>query len=61
MIGVQLRNESDFYLALTAELSTLVPGSVVVEALKNSGTLYIHVLDVELMEESKRFVAVSWP
>lgn len=49
VIGVHLRNESDFYLALTAELSTLVPGSVVVEALRNSGTLYIHVLDVELM------------
>lgn len=49
VIGVHLRSESDLYLALTAVLSTLVPGSVVVEALRRNGMLYLHVLDVELM------------
>lgn len=49
VIGVHLRNESDLYLSLTAVLTTLVPGSVVVEALRRDGMLYIHVLDLELM------------
>jgi len=49
VVGVQLRNESDLYLAFTAELSTLVPGSVVVEALRRNGMVYVHVLDLDLM------------
>ncbi len=49
VIGVQLRTESDLYLAFTAELATLVPGSVVVEAVRRHGMLYIHILDVDAM------------
>jgi multicomponent Na+:H+ antiporter subunit E len=49
VIGVHLRSESDLYLAFTAELSTLVPGSLVVEAHRRNGMLYLHVLDVESM------------
>jgi multicomponent Na+:H+ antiporter subunit E len=47
VIGVQLRSHSDLYLTLTAELSSLVPGSLVVEAHRLTGVLYLHVLDVQ--------------
>lgn len=46
VIGVQLRNHSDLYLTMTAELCSLVPGSLVVEAHRLTGMLYLHVLDV---------------
>lgn len=48
VIAVQLRSHSDVYLTLTAALCSLVPGSVVVEAHRISGMLYVHVLDVEM-------------
>lgn len=48
VIGVQLRSESDMYLAFTAEIATLIPGSVVVEALRANGMVYVHLLDVDL-------------
>ncbi|WP_066583839.1 Na+/H+ antiporter subunit E [Cellulomonas timonensis] len=47
VIGVQLRSHSDLYLTLTSELCSLVPGSLVVEAHRLTGKLYLHVLDVE--------------
>lgn len=46
VIGVQLRGRSDLYLTMTAELCSLVPGSLVVEAHRLTGRLYLHVLDV---------------
>jgi len=49
VIRVHLRNESDLYLTLTALLTTLVPGSLVVEAHRQTGVLYLHVLDVEAL------------
>lgn len=47
VIGVQLRSHSDLYLTMTAELCSLVPGSLVVEAHRLTGMLYLHVLDVD--------------
>ena len=47
VIGVQLRSHSDLYLTLTAQLCSLIPGSLVVEAHRITGMLYVHVLDVE--------------
>ena len=47
VVGVQLRSHSDLYLTLTAELVSLVPGSLVVEAQRLTGMLYLHVLDLE--------------
>jgi multicomponent Na+:H+ antiporter subunit E len=47
VVGVRLRNPSDVYLTLTAELSSLVPGSIVVEAHRLTGMLYLHVLDLD--------------
>ena len=48
IIRVALRSESDAYLAMTAGMSAVVPGSVPVEADAASGTLYIHVFDIGL-------------
>lgn len=48
IIRVQLRSESDVYLAMTAGMSAVVPGTVPVEADAATGTLYIHVFDVGL-------------
>lgn len=46
VLAVPLRSHSDLYLTLTAVLTSLVPGSVIVEAHRASGTLYVHALDV---------------
>ncbi|MEE6287164.1 Na+/H+ antiporter subunit E [Georgenia sp. MJ173] len=48
VIRVRLRSHSDFYLTMTSGLTALVPGSVVVEAHRVTGTIYVHVLDVEM-------------
>lgn len=45
IIRVQLRSRSDLILTLTAELVSLVPGSIVLEVRRASSTLYLHVLD----------------
>lgn len=43
IIRVQLRSRSDLYLTQTAELVSLVPGTIVVEARRATSTLYLHV------------------
>ena len=48
IIRVRLRAESDMYLAMTAGMSAVVPGTVPVEADAATGTLYIHVFDIGL-------------
>ncbi|RPF26548.1 Na+/H+ antiporter subunit E [Georgenia muralis] len=48
VIRVRLRSHSDTYLAATSGMVSLVPGSIVVEAHRLTGTLYIHVFDVDL-------------
>lgn len=45
IVGTQLRSRSDLYLTLTANLVSLVPGTVVVEARPSTGTIYVHALD----------------
>lgn len=45
VIEVNLRTPSDFVLTVVAEMSSLIPGSIVVEARRNTHTLYLHVLD----------------
>lgn len=46
IIRVPLRSESDFVQVVVAELLSLVPGSVVVEAHRATHTLFLHVIDV---------------
>ncbi|MGI5522760.1 Na+/H+ antiporter subunit E [Micromonospora sp. CA-259024] len=45
IIAVQLRVTTDLNLALTAEAVSLVPGTLILEVDRESGTLYLHVLD----------------
>ncbi len=60
---VQLRSRSDFYLTITAELTSLVPGSVVVDVRRSTSTLYLHLLDVgkpgEIERNVERVLAVE--
>lgn len=46
VLRVPLRSRNDLYLTLTADLCSLVPGSLIVEAHRNTSTLYVHVLDL---------------
>ncbi|MGM0385859.1 MAG: Na+/H+ antiporter subunit E [Actinomycetota bacterium] len=46
VVKVPLRSHSDVILASTAGLTSLIPGSVVVEAHRLTGVLYLHVFDV---------------
>lgn len=46
VVGVQLRSRNELYMTLTSEITCLVPGSVVVEAHRTTGMLYVHVLDL---------------
>lgn len=46
VVGVRLRNPTDLNLTLTAEVLSLVPGTLVVETERETGSLFVHVLDV---------------
>ena len=59
VIGVQLRSRNELYMTLTSEITCLVPGSVVVEAHRTTGMLYVHVLDLGIsggVETTRRHV-----
>ena len=47
VIEVDLRTRSDFVLTIVAEMVSLVPGSLVVEARRSTHTLFLHVLDAQ--------------
>lgn len=46
VIEVDLSTDSDFVMTVVAEMVSLVPGSLVVEARRSTHTLFLHVLDV---------------
>lgn len=59
IIGVSLQAGSDLNLALTSALITLVPGSVVIEVVREAGVLYVHLFDIrdqKGIEEMRRHV-----
>ncbi|TDB74773.1 Na+/H+ antiporter subunit E [Micromonospora sp. KC721] len=55
IIAVPLRVNTDLNLTLTAEALSLVPGSLILEADRRTGTLYVHVLGVRTLDEVQRF------
>ncbi|MGS2614591.1 Na+/H+ antiporter subunit E [Micromonospora sp. LZ34] len=63
IIAVRLRVRTDLNLALTAEVISLVPGTLIVEVDRDTGTLYVHVLDVrgpqDLTDSRERILAVE--
>ncbi|WDZ87559.1 Na+/H+ antiporter subunit E [Micromonospora cathayae] len=46
IIAVELRVRTDLNLALTAELLSLVPGTLILDVDRKAGVLYVHVFDV---------------
>ena len=54
VIEVDLLTHSDFVLTVVAEMVSLVPGSLVVEARRSTHTLFLHVLDARDMDGVNR-------
>ncbi len=54
VIEIDLRTQSDFVLTVVAEMVSLVPGSLVVEARRSTHTLFLHVLDARDMDGVNR-------
>ncbi|MEV0892773.1 Na+/H+ antiporter subunit E [Promicromonospora sp. NPDC050262] len=46
LVSVPLRSDSDLFIATTAGLSSLVPGTLVIDLDRPSRTLRLHVLDI---------------
>jgi multicomponent Na+:H+ antiporter subunit E len=63
IIRVRLQVRTDLNLALTAELLSLVPGTLILEVDRDGGELYVHVLDVrrpqDLIDSRARVLAVE--
>ncbi len=55
IIAVPLRVNTDLNLTLVGEALSLVPGSLIIEADRTTGTLYVHVIGVRTIEEVERF------
>lgn len=53
VVAVTLASRSDFFLTGTGMLATLIPGSVVVEAQRSTGTLFLHVIGAADEEEAE--------
>jgi multicomponent Na+:H+ antiporter subunit E len=56
IVRVQLRSRSDLYLTQTAEMVSLVPGTIVLDARRATSMLYIHVLDAVEPDDLARAV-----
>lgn len=59
VIRVTLLTSSDFVLTVVAELTSLVPGSIVLEADRAAHSLYIHVLDVDSLADVEKVRAAT--
>lgn len=62
VVEVSLRTLSDLVLTLVAEMTSLVPGSVVIETRRSSHTLFLHVLgvkDAEGVEAAREHVLAT--
>lgn len=47
VVRVKLQASSDLYQVETAEIISIVPGSIVIDARRSSRVLYLHLLDVD--------------
>jgi multicomponent Na+:H+ antiporter subunit E len=55
VVKVDLRSSSDFVLTVVAEMTSLVPGSLVIEADRARHRLFVHILDVSTRDDVERF------
>lgn len=46
VVRLQLQSNSDLYQVETAEIISIVPGSIVIDARRSARVLYLHLLDV---------------
>ena len=60
IVAVPLRTESDLVLTVVAEMVSLVPGTVVVEAHRPSHTLFLHAIDVRDLAGVERVRREVW-
>lgn len=56
VVRVRLLSDSDLYQSQTAQLVSIVPGTIVVEARRSTRTLYLHVFDVANTAEAEQAV-----
>lgn len=54
VIAVRMASRSDFFLTFTGVLCTLIPGSVVVEAQRATGMLFLHTFNAGTQEEVEK-------
>ena len=54
VIAVRMASRSDFFLTFTGVLCTLIPGSVVVEAQRATGMLFLHTFNAGTAEEVEK-------
>ncbi|MCW3158330.1 Na+/H+ antiporter subunit E [Micropruina sonneratiae] len=47
VIRVRLHTNQDFYQVQTAEIISIVPGSIVIDARRSNRVLYLHIVDTE--------------
>ncbi|MFF5171091.1 Na+/H+ antiporter subunit E [Micromonospora sp. NPDC000089] len=63
IVAVPMRVRTDLNLALTAELLSLVPGTLIIEVDRDDAVLYVHVLDVrgpaDVTDSRARVLAVE--
>ena len=56
IVRVDLASNSDLYQVNTAELASVVPGSLVVDVRRRTRSLYLHVFDMEDPREHDRVI-----
>ncbi len=55
IVEVDLVTPSDFVMTIVAEMTTLIPGSVVIEARRSTHSIFLHVIDVKNEAEAEAF------
>jgi multicomponent Na+:H+ antiporter subunit E len=55
VVEVNLKTPSDIVMTIVAEMTCLIPGSIVIEARRSTHTLYLHVLNVKDEAGAERF------
>lgn len=55
VVAVPLRSHSDLVVTATGHVTSLIPGSVVVEVDRSTSTLYIHGLNIRDAQDADRF------
>ncbi len=55
VIGIRMRSQEDIMATALGHVLTLIPGSFVVEVDRTTSTLYLHVLDINSVQEAEDF------